>query len=167
MAYKLGDKSKKHLEGVHPNMIRLVEACIKETPIDFTILKSGGLRTASQQMAIFKRGASKMNGRDRKSMHQKQASGFGEAVDLIPWVAGSPRWEWPLIYPIAATMARLSKEMKIDIRWGGVWDKELDDFIGTDYTQEVLTQKIKTEVRAYCVRHPGPDFIDGPHYELH
>lgn len=167
MEFILGKGSLSNLKGVHPDMQKLVKAAIKETPIDFTILKNGGLRTTSMQMALFNKGASKVNGRTSKSKHQKQDDGFGWAVDLVPWVDGSARWEWPLIYPIAATMARLSKEMKIDIRWGGVWDRELDDFINLSNNPEEMTATIKREVGLYCSRHGGPDFIDGPHYELH
>jgi peptidoglycan L-alanyl-D-glutamate endopeptidase CwlK len=166
MSYRLGKGSKSNLVGVSPEMVKLVTECIKITPVDFIILNNGGLRTASMQNALYKRGASKLNGRSRKSKHQKQPSGFGEAVDLVPYVNG-PRWEWPLIYPIAGIMAALSKKHNIDIRWGGVWDRELDDFIGGERDPKKLADIMRKEVRDYTIRHPGPDFIDGPHYELH
>ena len=166
MTFKLGRASKRNLQGVHPNLIRLVEECIRITPVDFTILKTGGLRTTAMQMAIFRSGASKLDGRSKKSMHQKQGDDFGHAVDLVPYVAGSPRWEWPLIYPIAGCMAHLSKNLDIGIKWGGVWDKEMDEYIGTDFNPGKLAQRMQAAVRAYTIRHMGPDFIDGPHYQL-
>lgn len=166
MTYKLGSRSKKNLKGVHPELVGLVEECIKITPVDFTILDDGGLRTAAMQQKLYKRGASKLDGRSRKSKHQKQPSGFGEAVDLVPWV-GSPRWEWPLIYPIAGCMAYLSREMDIELRWGGVWDRDLDDYAPRSLDcPESYAEAMKKAVHDYCVRHPGPDFIDGPHYEM-
>jgi peptidoglycan L-alanyl-D-glutamate endopeptidase CwlK len=166
MTYFLGEGSKDNLKGVDPKLVEMVEECIKITPVDFTILNNGGLRTASMQMKLFKRGASKLDGRNRKSKHQKQPSGFGEAVDLVPYV-GSPRWEWPLIYPIAGCMAWLSREMNVEIRWGGVWDKELDEYAPKSLSSpEQYADAIEKAVRAYTIRHPGPDFIDGPHYEM-
>ncbi len=166
MTFRLGKNSKKNLQGVHPDIVKLVEAVIKISPVDFTILNDGGLRTAAMQMKLFKRGASKLDGRNRKSKHQKQASGFGEAVDLVPWV-GSPRWEWPLIYPIAGCMAYTAREMDIDLRWGGVWDMEMDDYAPRSLNSpESYAAAMKKAVRAYTIRHPGPDFIDGPHYEM-
>ena len=166
MTFKLGTNSKNNLKGVHPKLVALVEECIKITPVDFTILSDGGLRTASMQMKLYKRGASKLDGRNSKSKHQKQKSGYGEAVDLVPWV-GSPRWEWPLIYPIAGCMAYLSREMDLELRWGGVWDRELDTYAPRSLNSpEAYAEAMKKAVREYCVRHPGPDFIDGPHYEM-
>lgn len=165
MAFKLGKQSKLNMKGVHPDIISLVEYTIKRTPVDFTILRDGGLRTSSMQMALYKRGASKLNGKSVLSKHQKQTSGFGEAIDLVPWV-GSPRWEWPLIYPIAATMAMGSRELGIEIRWGGVWDRELDELLAGANCFESITNAMKRAVSEYTVRHAGPDFIDGPHYEL-
>ena len=166
MSFKLGRASKRNLIGVHPNMIRLVEECIKITPVDFTILPTGGLRTTTAQMKLFKSGASELDGRNKKSTHQKQSDGFGHAADLVPYVAGSPRWEWPLIYPIAARMAHLSKKLDIDIKWGGVWDREMDEYIGTDYSFDKLAQTMRAAVKMYAIRHAGPDFLDGPHYQL-
>jgi peptidoglycan L-alanyl-D-glutamate endopeptidase CwlK len=166
MTYFLGEGSTENLKGVHPKLVEMVEECIKITPVDFTILNNGGLRTASMQMKLFKRGASKIDGRSRKSKHQKQSNGFGEAVDLVPYV-GSPRWEWPLIYPIAGCMAYLSREMCVELRWGGVWDMELDDYAPKSLdSPERYAEAMKAAVRAYTIRHPGPDFIDGPHYEM-
>jgi len=166
MKYVLGTNSKKNLKGVHPKLVALVKECIKITPVDFTILADGGLRTASMQKKLYDRGASKLDGRRRKSKHQKQTSGYGEAVDLVPYV-GSPRWEWPLIYPIAGCMAYLSREMDLELRWGGVWDKELDEYAPKSLNSpEAYAAAMQKAVRDYTIRHPGPDFIDGPHYEM-
>lgn len=166
MTYKLGRGSKRHLIGVHPKMISLVEECIKITPVDFTILATGGLRTSTVQKALFNSGASKLDGRNKKSTHQKQSDGFGHAADLIPYVAGSPRWEWPLIYKIAGCMAHLSIKMDIPIKWGGVWDADVDDYINKEFGPEQLAPMMQAAVKAYVIRHKGPDFIDGPHWEL-
>lgn len=166
MAYILGSRSKRNLEGVHPKLVDLVKECIKITKVDFTILNNGGLRTASMQNKLYKRGASKLDGRSRKSKHQKQTSGYGEAVDLVPFI-GSPRWEWPLIYPIAGAMAYLSREMDLELRWGGVWDKELNEYAPKDLNSpKQYADVMEKAVRAYTIRNPGPDFIDGPHYEM-
>ena len=83
-------------------------------------------------------------------------AGFARVANLA---GGMLRWEWPLIYPIAVAMRAAANKLNVAIRWGGIWDKRLNDLPGD-------IESIKREVAAYCVRHPGPDFLDGPHYEL-
>ncbi len=158
MAYHLGEASLAQLEGVHPKLVEIVKEAIKRTPQDFSVVD--GVRTAAEQNKMFKKRASKLDGYKKKSMHQKQADGYGHAVDLVPWI-GRWAWEWPLIYPIAAVMAQVAAENMVRLKWGGVWDKVMGD-LGTDYSEDSM----RRAVAAYCVRHPGPDFIDGPHYEL-
>lgn len=151
MPFMLGQRSRDELRGVHPRLVALVKDAIALSPVDFAVVD--GLRTVEEQKALFNRGASKtMNSRHLR----QESTGFGHAVDLVPVLNGTPRWEWPLIYPVAATMRTLARRHSLPIRWGGVWDARLNDLAGD----------IDAEVRAYCERHPGPDFIDGPHYEL-
>lgn len=153
MAFTLGAGSRAELAGVHPRLVAVVERAITLTSVDFTV--HDGLRTEAEQRKLVARGASKtMN-----SKHRHQADGYGHAVDLVPFVGGKLRWEWPLIYPIADAVDRAATELGVALRWGGVWDKAMSAIGGTP-------EKLKAEVAAYCARHPGPDFIDGPHYEL-
>src|SRR3546814_9290907 len=44
------------------------------------------------------------------------------------------------------------------IRWGGAWDRVLSDFGGS-------IDSYREECEAYAKRHPGKDFLDGPHFE--
>lgn len=153
MTYALGAKSLARLEGVHPDMKRVVLKAIGYSVQDFTVQE--GLRSLATQQEYVRRKVSKT----LNSKHLKQPDGTGHAVDLVPWVDGGPRWEWGPIYDIAAAMRRAAIEESVAIRWGGVWDKRLADLPATD-------AGIQAEVAAYCARHPGPDFIDGPHFEL-
>jgi|GEM_PF-4975831 len=56
MGYKLGKSSRAELKGVHPDMIKVVERAIEITEQDFTVFD--GIRTAADQRALYKRGAS-------------------------------------------------------------------------------------------------------------
>lgn len=150
MSYVLSARSLKRLEGVHPDMVKLVKRAIEITGQDFVVQE--GLRALATQKEYMKRGVT----RTMASKHLKQSDGYGHAVDLVPIIKGQPRWEWPIIYPIAAAMRQASIELNIPIRWGGVWDRKIEE----------LSENMKSEVEKYCVRHPGPDFLDGPHYEL-
>lgn len=153
MTFTLGPKSRANLAGVHPDLVRVVERAITLTTQDFTVQE--GLRTAATQELYLKRGVT----RTRNSKHLKQADGFSHAVDLVPWVNGQPRWEWPLIYPIAHAMDDAAQALGVKLTWGGAWDRRMDQYGGS-------VDAIKAEVAAYQKRHPGPDFIDGPHYQI-
>ena len=150
MLYALSERSKSNLVGVHPDMVRVVEHAIKISAQDFTVFE--GLRTRERQAQYVARGVSKtMN-----SKHLRQPDGFSHAVDLLPWIDGGPRWEWPAIYPIAHAMRTAARAEKVDITWGGAWDCLIHD----------TNPSMEAEVAEYCRRHAGPDFIDGPHYQL-
>ena len=110
MTYHLGKRSRSRLEGVHPDLVRVVERAIEITPVDFTVVE--GRRSKVRQRQLVKIGAS----RTMRSRHLT-----GHAVDLAPWVDGTVRWDWPLFYPIARAMKQAAKELDVKIRWGGDW----------------------------------------------
>lgn len=153
MSFALSARSRAELIGVHPELIAVVEQAIVLTAQDFCV--HDGVRTLEQQKALVRAGASKT----LNSRHLIREDGFGHAVDLVPWIGGKPRWEWKPIYLIAVAVRRAAVEQGVDLTWGGVWDRRLADLPQT-------AAGIEAAVRAYCVRHPGPDFIDGPHFEL-
>ena len=110
MSYALGDRSRQHLEGVHPDLVKVVERAIQITPVDFTVLE--GLRTIQRQQELLKSGATTT----LKSRHIT-----GHAVDLGAFVDGGVRWDWPLYYKIAAAVKQAAKEVGVPIEWGGDW----------------------------------------------
>jgi len=153
--FGFGRKSKANLSGVHPTLVAVAELAITLSSQDFMIFD--GLRTIGEQRILVSRGMSKtMN-----SMHLPQSDGLGHALDCVPVVGTLPKWDWHLIYPVilAIDLAATRLGVAAQIRWGGAWDRRLSDFGNEAYAYE-------REVRAYCDRHPGRDFIDGPHIEM-
>ena len=148
MTYKLSKRSETALVGVKAALVRTVRRAIEITDQDFTVYE--GLRTVKRQKLLVAAGAS-------KTMNSRHLT--GHAVDLVPYVNGQLRWEWPLCYRVAVAMSQAAKDEGAIIRWGGVWDKLMNEYDDDE-------DSMKAEVRAYCRRHPGPDFIDGPHFEL-
>jgi peptidoglycan LD-endopeptidase CwlK len=153
MIYTLGNKSRTELFGVHPDLVRVVERAIAITTQDFAV--HDGLRTPEGQAQLIASGAS----HTLKSKHLPQADGFSHAVDLVPYINGKLRWEWSPIFKIAVAVDTAAAELGIELRWGGVWDRRMSDYGGSP-------EAMNLAVADYCARHPGPDFIDGPHFEL-
>lgn len=153
MPFSLGLKSLGHLEGVHPKLVAVVKRAIQVTSQDFAV--TDGLRTLAEQKRLLKAGATKtMN-----SKHLPQADGFSHAVDLVPFINGGPRWEWGPIWRVALAVGTSAKELGVNLTWGAVWDRSINSYC-------VDEPSLRAAVEAYKVRHPGPDFLDGPHYQL-
>lgn len=77
MSIILGARSLGRLEGVHPDLVRIVKTAASISDLDFTVLE--GLRTVERQKELVKQGASKT----MKSRHLT-----GHAVDLAPMING-------------------------------------------------------------------------------
>lgn len=108
--FRLGATSLARLQGVHPDLVRVVKRAIEITKQDFTVLE--GLRTRERQKQLVAKGASKtMN-----SFHIT-----GHAVDVAPIVNGKVSWDWKYYYPIRDAMKAAAKELGVKIEWGGDW----------------------------------------------
>jgi len=146
--FKLGSRSVRELEGVHPDLVGVVRRAIELTTQDFSV--HDGRRTLTEQQRNVAAGVS-------KTLDSRHLT--GHAVDLVPYVNGRLRWEWEPIYIIADAVRIAAKERGVPIRWGGAWDLLLTD---TDEAPEDLVSDYVTRRRAVGKR----AFIDGPHYEL-
>lgn len=116
MTYKLSQTSLSKLEGVHPDLVKVIKKAITMTPIDFRVIE--GKRTLARQKELVARGASKtMNSR-----HLVASNGFAHAVDIVPLEPdGDPSWAWPDYYPLAKAVKAAAAELEVPIEWGGDW----------------------------------------------
>ena len=156
--YKLGKHSQQELEGVHPDLVRVIELAIQFSEQDFTV--HDGIRSAEDQHGLHLSGASPYkDGYKSISKHQRQPEdNLGHAADLVPYIRGKLRWEWEPIYNIALAMRRASEELGIPIRWGGCWSRLDHD-----------ARHPRQMVEDYVARRRAQGkkaFNDGPHYEL-
>lgn len=115
MAFRLSSRSLARLDGVHPDLIRVVKRAIQITPVDFGITE--GLRTKERQKDLVAQGAS----RTLNSRHLT-----GHAVDVVAYIGPEIRWDWPLYPKIAAAFRQAAKEEGVPIVWGGDWPKLRD-----------------------------------------
>ena len=108
--YTLGPRSKMRLNGVHPDLVKVVERAIQISTVDFTVLE--GLRTPQRQRALYDAGAS-------QTLNSRHIT--GHAVDLGAWVDDQVDWSWPLYAKIAVAMKEAAKQVNVPIEWGGDW----------------------------------------------
>ena len=110
MGFRLGERSRRNLQGVHPDLVRVVERAIQLTEVDFTVTE--GLRTAARQAELVAAGAS-------RTMNSRHLT--GHAVDVAALVGGKVRWDWPLYQRIAQAFKAAAAELGVPIVWGGDW----------------------------------------------
>jgi peptidoglycan L-alanyl-D-glutamate endopeptidase CwlK len=110
MSFILSQKSLRRLEGVHPDLVKVVKRAIQITPIDFIVVE--GLRTKERQAYLVEKGAS-------KTMNSRHLT--GHAVDLAPIVDNKVSWDWKHFYPLAEAVKKAAEEVKVKVEWGGDW----------------------------------------------
>jgi hypothetical protein len=73
--YRFSERSLRNLEGVHPDLVRVMHRAIAITEVDFTVIE--GLRTRERQKKLVEKGAS-------TTMNSRHLT--GHAVDIVPFV---------------------------------------------------------------------------------
>ena len=149
MAFNLSKRSLQKLEGVRPELVKVVESAITITNVDFGVIQ--GLRTMEEQRELVAKGAS-------QTMKSKHLT--GEAVDVMAYVGSRGSWEMSLYDDIADAFKVAAIEQDVQVRWGAAWHiPDLREWDGT--MQDAMDEYI--DLRRSQGRRP---FIDGPHFEL-
>lgn len=115
MSFRLSQRSRARLQGVHPDLIAVVEAAIRRTSVDFMVTE--GRRDPVRQVALVRAGAS----RTLNSRHLT-----GHAVDVAALIEGQVRWDWPLYGRIAGAFKAAATDLRIPLTWGGDWTRLRD-----------------------------------------
>ena len=108
--FKFSQRSLRNLEGVHPDLVKVVRRALELTEVDFVVVE--GIRTLEKQKQYFDSGAS-------KTMNSRHLT--GHAVDLIAWVDRTVNWNLVHYERIAAAMKEAGRELGIPVEWGGDW----------------------------------------------
>ena len=115
MSFSLSNRSLGRLDGVHPDLVKVVKRAIQITPIDFGVTE--GVRTFHRQAQLVEQGASQT----MKSRHIT-----GHAVDLVAYLGQGISWHGPLYYRISDAMKKAAVELDVNIEWGGDWKSFFD-----------------------------------------
>lgn len=108
--WTLTTRSWHRLEGVHPDLVRVVELALGYSKVEFQVVE--GMRTKARQEALVFAGAS-------QTMNSRHLT--GHAVDLAAFVEDELRWDWPLYKQVANAMKLAAAELGVEIVWGGDW----------------------------------------------
>jgi peptidoglycan L-alanyl-D-glutamate endopeptidase CwlK len=110
MTFALSQRSKDRLKGVHPDLVKVIEEAIKESPLDFSI--SEGLRTKERQKVLFDSGKS-------QTMNSRHIT--GHAIDFAVIKDGEVTWDFKYYQLVADHIKAVAKALDVPIVWGGDW----------------------------------------------
>jgi len=118
--FKLSRASLEKLEGVHPDLVKVVSRAIEICKVDFGV--SEGLRTVERQKQLKAEGKSTT----LKSRHLMQDDGYAHAVDLFVLVDGKASWDHKHFRLAIQAMMTAAIELDVQIKAGGLWRDFLD-----------------------------------------
>ena len=155
MAFSLSSRSRGKLEGVHPDMVAVVERAIELTKVDFGV--TYGVRTLEEQKRLYESGRSQtMNS---KHLLQDDTS-YSHAVDVVAYDGSDVVWEINVYDDICDAFKQAAEEKVVAIKWGAAWSEgDIRSYPGT--AEDAMNAYI--DLRRSQGRRP---FIDGPHFEL-
>ena len=117
----LSKQSQKNLQGVHPQLVAVVQRAIQITTQDFAVLQS--VRTQAEQADLYAQGRTKPGTVvtwTLRSKHIPGADGYSHAVDLFPG-----DWNTPAKFDaVAEAMFAAADQLGYVIRWGADWDRD-------------------------------------------
>ena len=154
MAFSLSNRSKSKLEGVHPDMVKVVEAAIELTKIDFGV--TYGVRSVEEQKKLVASGRSQT----MKSKHLIQDTGYSHAVDVVAYDGSDVVWEINVNDDICDAFKKAAETHVVSVKWGAAWSEgDIRSYSGT--AEDAMMKYV--DLRRSQGRRP---FIDGPHFEL-
>lgn len=112
----LSSRDLKRLEGVHPDLVRVVTRAAEITDVPFMVVE--GLRSRERQAQLLK---------ERKSTTMNSRHLTGHAVDLVPLADTDGdgdieiSWRWQDYFRLAPVIKAVAVELGIALEWGGDW----------------------------------------------
>ena len=115
---QLDARSIKRLEGVHPDLIKVVNRAVELTETPFIITE--GLRDIERQKKLVAAGASTTLRSRHLTGHAVDVAAFVDMDGSNDYTKGDNiRWDWPLYSRIASAMKGAAFQLNIPIIWGG------------------------------------------------
>ncbi len=115
--FRFSRRSENNLKGVNPALVQVVRRALELSAVDFGVIE--GLRTVERQRELF-------NAVPKKTQTMNSRHITGHAIDVFAYPTANGSWEWKYYEQIAAAFKRASKDVGVNIEWGGDW-KTLKD----------------------------------------
>jgi peptidoglycan L-alanyl-D-glutamate endopeptidase CwlK len=116
MTRKFGSRSLKNMVGIHPDLRRVLDRALQDSPLDFSVIE--GLRTLERQKQLVASGAS-------QTLNSRHLT--GHAVDLLPiGPDGKGAFDWPLYNRLGPAVKAAAEAEGVALDWGGEWKKFKD-----------------------------------------
>jgi len=124
VTFSLSARSQTRLDGVHPDLKRVVRRAILKSDQDFTVLE--GVRTPERQKQLYAQGRSRPGPKVTWTLNSRHfvnpATGHGHAVDLAPFPID---WSDTRKFDaISRAMFAAAVDLGVTIRWGADWDRD-------------------------------------------
>ena len=113
--FSFGAKSSEKLAKVHPDLQRVFNEAIKNSPLDFSITE--GLRTKERQKELFSAGKS-------QTMNSRHLT--GKAVDIAVIKDGEVTWDLKYYRIVTDHIKKVAKQLVIPIVCGIDWVSFVD-----------------------------------------
>lgn len=107
---KYSKRSLNNLRGIHPDLRRVIDRALQDSPLDFVVIE--GLRTEERQRQLVASGAS-------RTMNSRHLT--GHAVDLMPIGPNGPAFDWPLYDKLGPAVKEAAEKEGVALDWGGDW----------------------------------------------
>lgn len=129
--FYFSERSRLNLLGVHPDLVLVAGRALWLSNIDFGV--TSGVRSPAQQKKLVAQGVSWT----LDSKHLVQPDGFGHAIDVmalgdlngdgtVDQFDKLRTWDPEVYKQIAGAFFKAASVLKIEIRWGGHFEKRFD-----------------------------------------
>lgn len=113
MGFDMSEKSLAKLQGIHPDLVRVVRDCAANGVMPFMFSVIQGLRSEAEEAAYVKEGRS-------HTMNSRHLD--GHAVDLmVVKENGEATWDWPWYEQLNVQMQAAATRCNVPVVWGGSW----------------------------------------------
>jgi len=122
--YKLSQRSKDNMKGVHPDLIRVVDRAIELTKYDFGI--SASVRTVEQQSALLAKREATTSTMNSRHIPENNKCGVSCAIDFKVYKKGKVTWDVKYYRRTVRYFFQAAIELGVQVEAGILWGKPVD-----------------------------------------